>query len=53
MPGSKLLHRIYEISQKARFDTVGIAFYDYETSLRFAYQGDRLFHAASTFKRAC
>src|SRR5215207_8473976 len=50
MPGSKLLHRVYEISQKARFDTVGIAFYDYETSLRFAYQGDRLFHAASTFK---
>ena len=50
MPGSKLLHRIHEIAQKARFDTVGIAFYDYETSLRFAFQGDRLFHAASTFK---
>jgi beta-lactamase class A len=50
MPGSKLLHRIHEISQKARFDNVGIAFYDYETSLRFAYQGDRPFHAASTFK---
>jgi beta-lactamase class A len=50
MPGSKLLNRIHEISQKARFDNVGIAFYDYETSLRFAYQGDRFFHAASTFK---
>jgi beta-lactamase class A len=50
MPGSKLLHRIHEISQKARFDTVAVACYDYETSLRFAYQGDRLFHAASTFK---
>lgn len=50
MTGSKLLNRIHEISQKARFDAVGIAFYDYETSLRFAYQGDRPFHAASTFK---
>ena len=50
MPGSKLLHRIHEITQKARLETVAIAFYDYETSLRFAFQGDRLFHAASTFK---
>ncbi len=50
MPGSKLLHRIHEITQKAQLETVAIAFYDYETSLRFAFQGDRLFHAASTFK---
>jgi hypothetical protein len=45
MTGSKLLNRIHEISQKARFDAVGIAFYDYEASLRFASQGDRPFHA--------
>jgi beta-lactamase class A len=50
MPGSKLLHRIHEISQKARFDNVAVACFDYENSLRFAYQGDRVFHAASTFK---
>lgn len=50
MPGSKLLNRIHEISQKAHFDTVGVALYDYETSLRFAYQGDHPFHSASTFK---
>ena len=50
MPGSKLLTRIHEISHKARFDTVAVAFYDYETELRFAYHGDRYFHAASTFK---
>lgn len=52
MPGSKLLARIQEISQKAQFENVAVAFYDYETSLRFSYQGDRLFHAASTFKAA-
>ena len=50
MPGSKLLSRIQEISHKANFDTIAVAFYDYETSLRFAFQGDRWFHAASTFK---
>src|SRR6478609_1365264 len=52
MPGSKLLTRIHEIAQRARLATVGIAFYDYENSLRFAYQGERTFHAASTFKSA-
>jgi beta-lactamase class A len=52
MPGSKLLTRIQEISHKAGFHTVAVAFYDYETSLRFAVRGDRAFHAASTFKAA-
>jgi beta-lactamase class A len=52
MPGSKLLTRIQEISHKAVFDTVAVAFYDYQTSLRFAVRGDRPFHAASTFKAA-
>jgi beta-lactamase class A len=52
MPGSKLLTRIHEISHKAALDTVAVAFYDYETSLRFAVRGDRPFHAASTFKAA-
>src|SRR5687767_5806409 len=52
MPGSKLLTRVHEISHKAGFDTVAVALYDYETSLRFAVRGDRPFHAASTFKAA-
>jgi beta-lactamase class A len=52
MPGSKLLTRIHEISHKAALDTVAVAFYDYETSVRFALRGDRPFHAASTFKAA-
>ncbi|MHA3774992.1 serine hydrolase [Verrucomicrobiota bacterium sgz303538] len=50
MPGSKLLARIVEISQKAQLENVAVAFYDYESSLRFSYHGDRPFHAASTFK---
>ena len=50
MPGSKLLARILEISQKSNIENVAVAFYDYETSIRFSYQGDRVFHAASTFK---
>jgi beta-lactamase class A len=52
VPGSKLLARIHEISDKAQLENLSVAFYDYETSLRFSYQGDRFFHAASTFKAA-
>jgi len=52
VPGSKLLARIQEIGEKSQLENVAVAFYDYETSLRFSYKGDRLFHAASTFKVA-
>lgn len=52
MAGSKLLNRIIEISQKAELKAISVAFYDYESALHFSYQGDRLFHAASTFKAA-
>ena len=50
MPGSRLLSRILEISQKSHLDSVAVAFYDYSASIRFSYHGDRSFHAASTFK---
>lgn len=52
MPGSRFLSRIHEISQKAKLKDVAVALYDYETSMGFSYQGDRVFHAASTFKAA-
>jgi beta-lactamase class A len=52
MPGSKFLARIQEISQKAKLIDVAVALYDYETTLRFSLQGDRVFHAASTYKAA-
>ena len=50
MPGSRLLSRILEISQKSHLEGVAVALYDYDASVRFSYQGERLFHAASTFK---
>lgn len=50
MPGSKLLARILEISEKSQLENVAVSFYDYETTVRFSYQGERVFHAASTFK---
>ncbi len=52
MPGSRLLTRILEIATKAHLGDVAVAFHDFESSLAFSYQGDRWFHAASTFKAA-
>jgi beta-lactamase class A len=49
---SALLQRIQQIAKEARFTSVAISFYDYETGLQFAWQGDRWFHAASTIKVA-
>jgi len=50
MPGSRLLSRIQEIATKVHFGEIAVAFHDFESALRFSYQGDRWFHAASTFK---
>lgn len=50
MPGSRLLSRIQEIAEKAHLPSVAVALYDFDTALRFSYQGDRWYHAASTFK---
>jgi beta-lactamase class A len=52
MAASELLQRIQKISHDAGFTTVAVSLYDYETSVQFAYQGDRFFHAASTIKVA-
>lgn len=52
MPGSRFLARVHEISHKAKLVDVAIAIYDYEKKLHFSYQGDRVFHAASTYKAA-
>lgn len=52
MPASPLLQRITAIGEKAGFGAVAFALYDYETALAFSHRGDRLFHAASTFKTA-
>jgi beta-lactamase class A len=52
MAFSRLLPRIQEICDKAHVAAVAVAFHDYETSVRLSYQGDRWFHAASTFKVA-
>ncbi len=50
MAGSKLLARILEIAEKAKLTSVAVAFHDFETAMGFSYQGDRWYHAASTFK---
>jgi beta-lactamase class A len=47
---SKFLDQVRQISEGAGLSAVGVAFHDYESSLRLSYQGDRWFHAASTFK---
>ena len=52
MPGSRLIQRIQEISTRAGFSAVAVAFYDYATTVSFSSQGDRWFHAASTIKVA-
>ncbi len=50
MPGSKLLARILDISEKAKMPSVAVAIHDFQTELGFSYQADKWFHAASTFK---
>lgn len=50
MPGSRLIHRIQEITSRAGFTAVAVSFYDYESTVHFSYQGDRYFHSASTIK---
>lgn len=52
MPGSRLIQRIQEISARAGFSAVGVAFHDYATTVSFSSHGDRWFHAASTIKVA-
>ncbi|HYR59048.1 MAG TPA: serine hydrolase [Chthoniobacteraceae bacterium] len=52
MPAPRLLQRIQEISARAGCDAVAVSVYDYESTVRFAFQAGRHFHAASTIKVA-
>src|SRR5688572_29375367 len=49
-------HSLYESIQRLkeihRLEKLGIAFYDSQTTLHWAYNADALFHAASTIKLA-
>jgi beta-lactamase class A len=45
-----LASRISAIAESASAESVGVAFYDYETEIGFSYHGDVWFHAASTIK---
>jgi beta-lactamase class A len=47
-----LLQEILGIGESAGFAAVAVSFYDYETDSRFSHHGERMFHAASTFKVA-
>jgi beta-lactamase class A len=43
---------VLKIKEKHRLEALGIAFYDCETTLQWAYNADAPFHAASTMKLA-
>jgi hypothetical protein len=47
-----LLQHLKEIQAEHRLDELAVAFYDYETSIRWSYNADLWFHAASTMKLA-
>jgi beta-lactamase class A len=49
---SRLNARIQEIGEKAGLAAVACAYHDFHTGEQFEHDGDRLFHAASTFKAA-
>jgi beta-lactamase class A len=41
-----------ELRKKHELEELGISYYDYQTTIQWAYDGDRWFHAASTMKIA-
>lgn len=45
-----LYRRILELKERHELDHLAIALYDYETTVQWAYDADRWFHAASTMK---
>lgn len=47
-----LYDRVRELRRKHELEGLGISYYDYETTIQWAYNGDRWFHAASTMKIA-
>jgi beta-lactamase class A len=47
-----LYRNILKIKKEHELESLGIAFYDAETTIQWAYNGDQYFHAASTMKLA-
>src|SRR3954454_12600060 len=47
-----LYHNVLKIRREHGLENLGIAFYDAETTIQWAYNGDHYFHAASTMKLA-
>jgi beta-lactamase class A len=47
-----LYRNILRIKQQHELESLGISFYDAETTLQWGYNADRYFHAASTMKLA-
>jgi beta-lactamase class A len=47
-----LYRNVLKIKQEHELDALGISFYDCETTIQWAYNGDQYFHAASTMKLA-
>ncbi|HEX7192402.1 MAG TPA: serine hydrolase [Thermoanaerobaculia bacterium] len=47
-----LYRNVLKIKQEHALENLGISFYDSETTIQWAYDGDHYFHAASTMKLA-
>ena len=47
-----LYRNVLKIQKEHELDNLGIAFYDAQTTIQWAYNGDHYFHAASTMKLA-
>ncbi len=45
-----LLDQLLELGRQAQVKAMSVALYDYAADLHFAYQAERVFHAASTIK---
>ncbi len=50
--GLSVLDEVLELGRQARVSALSVACYDYASDLRFSYQAERFFHAASTIKLA-
>ncbi len=47
-----LFRNVLQIKKEHQLEGLGIAFYDLQTTIQWAYNGDQYFHAASTMKLA-
>ena len=45
---TSLYRSVRAVGERAELERLGIAFYDGETTIQWSYNGDALFHAAST-----